>query len=120
MAPSHAPGGAGGGSIRAIGVPKRVTRTGWRVFATRSRTAGQVALNLDMRISCIGGAYHGRGPQSNRTQGDRIREPLEDGIDGRRLRSSPLEGGRTGGGLTALRSPGKGGLGPLRPSAATR
>ncbi len=43
----------GGGPIRATGLPKRVTSTGWRVLPTRSSTASQAALNDEICISSI-------------------------------------------------------------------
>jgi len=39
--------------ICATGLPNRVTRTGLRVFRTRSRTLRQVALNLEIAICSI-------------------------------------------------------------------
>src|SRR5271168_2441179 len=42
-----------GGLISATAWPKRVTRMGWPVLRTRSRTARQVALNFEMAISSM-------------------------------------------------------------------
>ena len=47
-----------GGTISAMGFPKRVTRMGVRVLRTRSRTAQQVALNSEIGISFIATHYH--------------------------------------------------------------
>lgn len=59
-APNHPAGrsGAEGGTTSAIGIPKRVTRTGFRVLRTRSITARQEALNLDIAISSTLQIYH--------------------------------------------------------------
>lgn len=50
---SRGAAGAGGGTISATGLPKRVTRTGLRVIRTCSITARQVALNFEMAISSM-------------------------------------------------------------------
>jgi hypothetical protein len=44
---------AGGGKISATGSPNLVTRIGFLVFRTCSRTERHVALNFDMAISCM-------------------------------------------------------------------
>jgi len=52
------------GTTSATGRPNRVTRTGAPVRRTPSRTAKQVALNLEIAISCIFNLYHGPIPWS--------------------------------------------------------
>ncbi len=47
-----------GGTISAMALPRRVMRTGVRVFRTYSRTAQQVALNSVIGISFIATHYH--------------------------------------------------------------
>src|SRR5882762_7417750 len=42
-----------GGTTSATGFPNRVTRIGFFVERTRSRTARHLALNSEMAISCI-------------------------------------------------------------------
>jgi len=42
-----------GGFTSATGWPNRVTRSGFRVFLTRSNTSRQVALNFEIAISSI-------------------------------------------------------------------
>jgi hypothetical protein len=42
--------GGGGGPICATGLPKRVTKMGFFVFRTCSRTDRQVALNFEIAI----------------------------------------------------------------------
>ena len=51
--PNHVWGRSGveGGTTSARGLPKRVIRTGLRVFLTRSITARHVALNFETAIS---------------------------------------------------------------------
>jgi hypothetical protein len=46
-----------GGTTSATGLPNLVTRIGRRVLRTRSRTARQVALNLEIAISSMVLAY---------------------------------------------------------------
>jgi hypothetical protein len=56
-----------GGTTSATGSPNLVTRIGLRVLRTRSRTARQVALNLEIAISSMmqpGYLYHSQGPWS--------------------------------------------------------
>ena len=55
-------GSEAGGRISATGRPKRVTRIGLPVRRTPSSTARQVALNLDIAISCTLCLYHGQRP----------------------------------------------------------
>src|SRR5215469_14997338 len=63
MQPSHDSFGAtAGGTISAMGFPKRVTRTGTRVLPTSARTARHVALNFEMGISLILPSYHSQRP----------------------------------------------------------
>lgn len=50
------------GVISAIGLPKRVTRTGFPVRRTDSSTARQVALNFEIAISSTSKPYHGPTP----------------------------------------------------------
>ena len=52
------------GTTSATGRPNRVTRTGSPVRRTPSRTAKQVALNLEIAISCIFNLYHSPIPWS--------------------------------------------------------
>lgn len=54
--------GAAGGTISATGFPKRVIRTGFPVRRTFSKTPRQVALNLEIAISCILNMYHSQRP----------------------------------------------------------
>ena len=53
-------GGAGGGKTSATGSPRRVTKIGFLVLRTRSRTVKQVALNADISIVSIQRAYPGQ------------------------------------------------------------
>jgi len=55
MEPSHSSDrdGGDGGITSAIGSPKRVISTGFRVRRTRSKTARHVALNLEIAIVSI-------------------------------------------------------------------
>ena len=55
MLPSQLAGrfGGGGGPISAIGFPKRVTRIGFFVFRTCSKTDRHVALNFEIAISSM-------------------------------------------------------------------
>jgi hypothetical protein len=56
-----------GGTTSATGSPNLVTRIGLRVLRTRSRTARQVALNLEIAISSMMEPrylYHSQGPWS--------------------------------------------------------
>lgn len=78
-APSQPEGRSGveGGTTSATGTPKRVTNTGLRVLRTRSRTAKQVALKLEMAIcSMARSRCHPNTPS--------------------RLRATPLHGGYNG------------------------
>ena len=60
----RAPGPGVAGTILATGSPRRVTRTGFRVRATRSRIAGQVALNLEISICSMNQSYDGQVSRS--------------------------------------------------------
>jgi hypothetical protein len=48
----------------AKGLPNRVTKTGFRVLRTRSNTAQQVALNLEMVTFSIRHLYRAQRPWS--------------------------------------------------------
>lgn len=50
--------GTGGGITSAIGFPKRVTNTGFRVLRTCSKTDKQVALNFETAICSTHDYYH--------------------------------------------------------------
>ena len=50
--------GREGGTTSATGLPKRVMSTGRRVRRTRSSTARQVALNLEMAICLMSPSCH--------------------------------------------------------------
>lgn len=52
--------GGGGGPIWATGLPKRVTKMGFFVFRTCSRTDRQVALNFEIAISSTPRLHHGQ------------------------------------------------------------
>src|SRR5437899_10623660 len=54
-----------GGTTSATGLPKRVTRIGFRVLRTSSRMPRHLALNSEIAISFICSLYHGQRPWSN-------------------------------------------------------